>query len=126
MASAEPSNTIADSTGMIGLRTTVIVGVVVCYVALCRALRCLRRDQQHSQMPYKTREDFKKMTAEDAWQIIKYVQSLEFPWMTKKALSFALFKYVHVDCKHLGAHLIPRQNVRHTVNFQATLRDTTA
>ncbi|KAL1604661.1 hypothetical protein SLS59_003856 [Nothophoma quercina] len=32
------------------------------------------------------------MSAEEAWQIIKYVQSQEFPWMTKKALSFALFK----------------------------------
>ncbi|KAJ4361160.1 hypothetical protein N0V95_002129 [Ascochyta clinopodiicola] len=43
-------------------------------------------------MPYKVREDFRKMTAEDAWQITKYVQSLEFPWLSKKALSFALFK----------------------------------
>jgi hypothetical protein len=89
----------SNFTDMLGSRTAVAVGVLTCYIALCRSLRYLRRDKQHSQMPYKTREDFQKMTAEDAWQIIKYVHSLEFPWMTKKALSFALFKYVHSTCK---------------------------
>ncbi|KAJ4367692.1 hypothetical protein N0V83_007277 [Neocucurbitaria cava] len=76
----------------LGSRATTGLGVLVCYIALCRGLRYLRRDTKHTQLPYKTREDFMKMTAEDAWEIVRYVQSLEFPWMTGKALSFALFK----------------------------------
>lgn len=68
------------------------VGLFVCYVALCRGLRYVRRNQRHARSPYKTREDFKKMTGEDAWEIVKYVQGMEFPWMTGKALSFALFR----------------------------------
>ncbi|KAH7385760.1 hypothetical protein BKA66DRAFT_511571 [Pyrenochaeta sp. MPI-SDFR-AT-0127] len=71
---------------------TTSLGVLVCYIVLCRGLRYMRRDQKHTQSIYKTREDFQKMTTEDAWEIVKYVQSLEFPWMTAKALSFALFK----------------------------------
>ncbi|XPS98072.1 hypothetical protein M3J09_007286 [Ascochyta lentis] len=92
MASTNSTNSLASITGALGLRATTVVAVLTCYIALCRGLRYLRRDQQHLQMPYKIREDFRKMTAEDAWKITKYVQSLEFPWMTKKALSFALFK----------------------------------
>ncbi|KAF1840707.1 uncharacterized protein K460DRAFT_380504 [Cucurbitaria berberidis CBS 394.84] len=76
----------------LGPRTTTILGVFVGYIALCRGLRYLRRDRNHAQLPYKTREDFKKMTAEDAWEIVRSFQSLEFPWMTGKALAFALFK----------------------------------
>lgn len=68
------------------------IGLFACYVALCRGLRYLRRDYKHAQSPYKNREDFKKMTGEDAWETVKYIQGLEFPWMTTKALSFALFR----------------------------------
>ncbi|KAL6704785.1 hypothetical protein ACN47E_007589 [Coniothyrium glycines] len=71
---------------------TVAVAVFACYVSLCRGLRYLRRDDRHAQSPYQTREDFRNMTGEDAWTIVKYVQGLEFPWMTGKALSFALFR----------------------------------
>ncbi|KAF2131317.1 hypothetical protein P153DRAFT_355128 [Dothidotthia symphoricarpi CBS 119687] len=81
-----------QTVGKLGFRATTCLGALVCYVALCRGLRYLRRDRKHAQLPYKTREDFQKMTAEDAWQIIRYVQSLEFPWMSGKALAFALFK----------------------------------
>ena len=100
--------------------TAVVVAAVTGYVALCRALRYTRRDTEHSQRPYRTREDFQKMTAEDAWEIIKYVQGCEFPWTTKKALSFALFRYVHDVCKHVS-HLTPGQNLWNTNNLKTTV-----
>jgi hypothetical protein len=68
------------------------VAVLVAYISLCRGLRYWRRDKKHAEYPYKTREDFKNMTAEDAFQIMQYVQSLEFPLISAKALGFALFK----------------------------------
>lgn len=78
-------------------------------MALCRALRYLRRDRKHAQLPYKTREDFKTMTAEDAWQITRYIQSLEFPWMSGKSLAFALFKYVsRFPCLQYSTHTTTR------------------
>lgn len=83
------------STGLIDIlssRAAITVAIVAGYVAICRGLRYRRRDSEEARRPYKTREDFKKMTAEDAWDIIRYVQSCEFPWISKKALSFALFK----------------------------------
>jgi hypothetical protein len=73
-------------------KTTVIIGALVCYIVLCRSLRYLRHNTRHASSPYKTREDFKKMTAEDAFEIAYYVQGLEFPWTTGKALSFVLFR----------------------------------
>ncbi|KAF1936556.1 hypothetical protein EJ02DRAFT_438460 [Clathrospora elynae] len=77
---------------ILATKTTVATGALVCYIALCRGLRYLRRDRRHASSPYKTREDFKRMTAEDAYQITYYIQALEFPWMTGKALNFALFR----------------------------------
>jgi hypothetical protein len=76
---------------------TTLVGTLAGYGAFCTALRYQRRDKKHTEMPYKTREDFKNMTGEDAWVIVKYIISLEFPFLTEKALSFALFKYVLPD-----------------------------
>lgn len=73
-------------------RTTVAVGVLMSYIALCRGLRYLRRDTRHASYPYKTREDYKKMTGEHAHEIVHYIQALEFPWILAKAFSFALFK----------------------------------
>ena len=52
----------------------------------------MRRDRKHAQLPYKTREVFKNMTAEDAFEVVRYVQGLEFPFLAEKALAFALFK----------------------------------
>lgn len=66
--------------------------VLVAYVSLSRGFRYWRRDKKHAQYPYKTREDFKDMTAEDAFKIMQYVQSLEFPLISTKALAFALFR----------------------------------
>lgn len=72
--------------------TALVVTVLAAYVALCRMLRHTRRDAEHSRRPYRNMEDFQKMSAEDAWEILKYVTSCEFPFTAKKALSFALFK----------------------------------
>jgi hypothetical protein len=81
----------------IGPLVTTLVGTLAGYGALCTALRCQRRDRKHTEMSYKTREDFKNMTGEDAWMIVKYIISLEFPFLSEKAFSFALFKYVLLD-----------------------------
>jgi hypothetical protein len=78
----------------LGSRTATGLTVLVVWVSLCRGLRFVRRDRKHAQTPYKTREDYKKMTAEDAFQIVNYVQGLEFPTVSSKALAFALFKCV--------------------------------
>ncbi|KAJ8117597.1 hypothetical protein OPT61_g1236 [Boeremia exigua] len=86
-----PSALIAPD-GVLNLRIALIVAAAAGYVALCRLLRYARRNKEHSRRPYQTREDFKKMTGEDAWQIVNYVQSCEFPWSTRMALSFALFR----------------------------------
>lgn len=74
-------------------RTKTACAVLAAYVAICRGLRYRRMKQKHAQYPYKTREDYSKMTAEDAWEITKYVTSLEFPFFSEKALQFALFRY---------------------------------
>jgi hypothetical protein len=92
MASITSADTVAGLTGILSSRAAIAVAVVAGYVALCRVLRYRRRDSEEARRPYKTRQDFKKMTAEEAWDIIRYVQSCEFPWTAKKALSFALFK----------------------------------
>lgn len=96
MVSIDIPGTMVQFQQKLGPRATTSLGVLVCYIALCRGLRYLRRNRKHAQSAYKTREDFQKMTSEDAWEIVKYVQSLEFPWMTGKALSFALFRYVRL------------------------------
>jgi hypothetical protein len=85
-------NGLVELVARLGPQTTTGLAILVAYIALCRSLRYRRRDQKHAEYPYKTREDFKKMTAEHAWEITKYVQGLEFPWTSGKALAFALFK----------------------------------
>lgn len=104
----------------LSLPTKIGLGLFVCYVVSCRRLRYLRRDYRYAQSPYKTRDDFKKMTAEDAWAIVQYVQALEFPWMTTKALSFALFRW-EFTAFSLYAMLTSLQNVRNTFNLEAAL-----
>ncbi|KAF2804935.1 uncharacterized protein BDZ99DRAFT_467159 [Mytilinidion resinicola] len=49
-------------------------------------------EQKHAKYPYKTRESYSKMTATDAYEIGKYVFSLEFPFTSEKAAQFALFR----------------------------------
>ncbi|KAF2463132.1 uncharacterized protein BDR25DRAFT_298370 [Lindgomyces ingoldianus] len=62
------------------------------YLLFCRSLRYLRRDKRHRDYPYKTREDFSRMTTQHAFEICKYCISLEFPFTIEKALQFALFR----------------------------------
>ncbi|KAF2637956.1 hypothetical protein P280DRAFT_456668 [Massarina eburnea CBS 473.64] len=69
-----------------------ILALVGGYLVLCKALRYRRRNAQHAKFPYKNPEDFSKMTAEDAFEIVRYVMSLEFPFTGTKALEFALFR----------------------------------
>ncbi|KAF3047896.1 hypothetical protein E8E11_009537 [Didymella keratinophila] len=92
MASTISPDALTGLTGILSARAAIAVAVIGGYIALCKGLRYSRRDSEEARRPYKTREGFKKMTAEEAWDIIRYVQSCEFPWMSKKAMSFALFK----------------------------------
>ena len=78
---------------IIGPRTATGLAVLAGYLVLVRKLRNLRRHRKHAEYPYKTREDFSKMTAEDACAIVVYCMTLEFPFTSEKALQFALFKY---------------------------------
>lgn len=86
------SNIMTDMSIALGSKVTTSLGVFVCYLALCRGLRYLRKNRKHAQYPYKNRADFAKMTGEHAWEITRYVMSLEFPFTSAKALAFALFK----------------------------------
>jgi hypothetical protein len=99
----------------LGPRMTTGLAVFVAYMTLCRSLRFLLRDRKHAQSPYKSRDDFKKMTAEDAFQIINYILGREFPWMSTKALAFALFKCVTDLRDSLPAPSDCVQNIWHPV-----------
>jgi len=92
MASAISSDALVWLKDILSSRAAIAVATIAGYIALCWSLRYSRRDSEQARRPYKTREDFKMMTAEEAWDIIILVQSCEFPWISKKALSFALFK----------------------------------
>jgi hypothetical protein len=73
-----------------------VVTVVSVYFVACRALRYFRVNRNHAKYPYKTREDFSKMTTEHAWEITMDLSSLECPFTYEKALQFALFRCVDV------------------------------
>jgi hypothetical protein len=62
------------------------------YLFLCSFLRNRRNYQKHAQYPYKSRASFARMTNQHAYEIQKYLYTLEFPFTTEKALQFALFK----------------------------------
>jgi hypothetical protein len=64
------------------------------YVLLCQVLRFQRLRQKQAMYPYKTRESFSKMTTQHAYEIQKYLYGVEFPFVTQKALEFALFRFV--------------------------------
>ena len=68
------------------------IGAGVAYMALVRLLRYRKRNSIARQYPYKTRADFAKMTADEAQAILKQVFQVEFPFLTEKALQFALFR----------------------------------
>jgi hypothetical protein len=80
------------SSKLFASRTSTTLTVLAIYIAACRGMRFLRRDKKHAQYPYKTIEDFSKMTTEHAWEINRYVMTLEFPFLTEKAIQFALFR----------------------------------
>jgi hypothetical protein len=101
--------------------TAVGVAALIVWVSFCRGMRFLRRDTKHAQYPYKTREDYKKMTADDAFEILKYVQSLEVPFTAGKALAFALFRSVSALDYQLDISDYCAQNVWHSFNFEAAL-----
>lgn len=66
--------------------------LVPLYLAYCSFFRFSRRNKKHALFPYPTRESFAKMTSEDAFQIVQYITTLEFPDLCEKALEFALFR----------------------------------
>ena len=72
------------------------LALIFSYSMLCRFLRFRRMKQKHAQYPYKTPESFANMTADDAYEIVKYTFSLEFPFTMEKAAQFALFRLVVV------------------------------
>ena len=71
MASVTFSNALIGLDAVLSPQVAITVAVVAGYVALCRALRYAKRDKEHAQRPYNSRDDFKKMSAEEAWQIIQ-------------------------------------------------------
>jgi hypothetical protein len=68
------------------------LGAGLAYLALVRALRYRKRDSVARKYPYKTRKDFKNMTADDAQAIVRLVFETEFPFLAEKSLQFALFR----------------------------------
>jgi hypothetical protein len=71
--------------------SSVLAGLIG-YIGLCRLLRYNVRDGFYAKYPYKTKDDLKKMTAQDAWAIQQRLIATEFPFTYEKALQFALFK----------------------------------
>jgi hypothetical protein len=112
---------------ILGPRATTGLAVLAGYLLLIRKIRHLRRDRKHAEFPYKTREDFSKMTGEDAWAIVKYCMSLEFPFMSEKALSFALFKYGSLVRTTLSRRqmLTLTQDLRHSVHLETLVSNPT-
>jgi len=78
---------------------------IASYVLLCHFLRFQRVRQKRAVYPYKTRDSFARMTAQHAYEIQQYVFETEFPFTAKKALQFALFRYVKNPPGTLGANL---------------------
>lgn len=68
------------------------LGAGLSYLALVRLLRYRRQHAVARKYPYKTREDFAKMTANDAQAIMRSIFECEFPFIGEKALQFALFR----------------------------------
>jgi hypothetical protein len=95
----------------VGPRALTGFAVLTGYLLFIRKLRYLRRDRKHAEYPYRTREDFSRMTADHAQEIVRYCMALEFPYLSEKALSFALFKYSSLGlaaaCTHADADAGP-------------------
>jgi hypothetical protein len=67
------------------------------YLFLSNLLRYRARDRLISKYPYKTKDDFKNMTTEHAFEIQRFLYSTEFPFTSEKALQFALFRFVYTS-----------------------------
>lgn len=61
------------------------------YILIQKRLRYSWARFLKSKYPY-TRDTFWRMTDHDAWQIQKLILQLEFPFISLKALQFALFR----------------------------------
>ena len=70
----------------------IAIYATVGWLALVRMLRYRRVNKMQRKYPYKTRADFKNMTAADATQIQLSIFEVEFPFTAEKALQFALFR----------------------------------
>ncbi|KAF2094830.1 hypothetical protein NA57DRAFT_46130 [Rhizodiscina lignyota] len=62
------------------------------YIIACNALRFQRVRWWEKHLPYKTRDDYSRMTAEHAREITHYIAVAEFPWVYLKGMQFALFR----------------------------------
>ena len=91
----------AGSPGGAGLKASAmsfLVPVVLAYILLVSFLRRRRERQMRLKFGYTTRDSLKNMTNDDAFAIQNAVAELEFPWVFKKSLQFALFK---VRCRQV-------------------------
>jgi len=64
---------------------------LVVYFLIQQRLRYSRARYLKKKYPY-TRDTFWRMTDHDAWEIQKNILQLEFPFISLKALQFALFR----------------------------------
>lgn len=62
------------------------------YLVCCNVLRFQRVRWWEKRLPYKTRDDYARMTSQHAHDIINYLSIAEFPWTVLKSLQFALFR----------------------------------
>lgn len=70
-----------------------IIPVLLAYPLLISLLRFRRLHQLHEKYSkYSTRESLTQMTDDEAFEIQKQLAQLEFPFIYKKALQFALFR----------------------------------
>jgi len=69
-----------------------ITALVLTYPFLCSTLRFRRRDAMHKKYNYHDKASLSRMTAEDAFNIMKYVAELEFPTFYKLSIQFGIFQ----------------------------------
>lgn len=78
----------------ITLRRGLVVAVLwmVIHVIVQQRLRYARMRYLMRKYPFKTRESYRFMTDQQAFEIQKAILQLEFPFMALKSLQFALFR----------------------------------
>ncbi len=75
--------------GIAGLMVAVLVAA---YIVVCHLLRFRGEKAILKRFPYPDRASMAKMTHAEAQQIYKHILTREFPYMTKTALQFGIFK----------------------------------